>query len=73
MGTVECKTDANTWARETEADLCRGRYFPQHEAERHTLADLADRQLEAVKMDRPQDYDRQRVILDWWKSKLGNY
>jgi integrase len=53
--------------------MSRRRYFPQHEAERHTLAALVDRQLEAVKMDRPQDYERQRVILGWWKDKLGTY
>ena len=51
----------------------RRRYFPQHEAERHTLAELVDRQLDAVKMDRPHDYERQRVLLGWWKEKLGAY
>jgi integrase len=71
--TFERKTDADKWTRETEADMSRRRYFPQHEAERHTLADLVDRQLEVVKVDRPHDYDRQRVILGWWKAKLGDY
>ena len=69
----ERKTDADKWAGETEADMRRRRYFPQHEAERHTLGDLVDRQLESVKRDRPDDYDRQRVMLDWWKEKLGDY
>ena len=69
----ERKTDADKWAQETEADMSRRRYFPQHEAERHTLADLVDRQLEAVRMDRPHDYERQRVMLDWWKANLGDY
>lgn len=69
--TFERKTDADRWARETEADMGRRRYFPQHEAERHTLADLVERQLEAVKMDRPHDYERQKVLLGWWKDKLG--
>jgi integrase len=71
--TFERKTDADKWARETEADMSRRRYFPQHEAERHTLADLVERQLESVKMDRPHDYERQRVILGWWKENLGDY
>ena len=71
--TFERKTDADKWAQATEADMSRRRYFPQHEAERHTLADLVDRQLEAVKIDRPHDYERQRVILGWWKEKLGDY
>ncbi len=71
--TFERKTDADKWAGETEADMRRRRYFPQHEAERHTLAELVDRQLEAVKIDRPHDYGGQRVILGWWKEKLGDY
>ena len=71
--TFERKTDADTWARETEADMSRRRYFPQHEAERHTLAELVYRQLEAVKIDRPHDYNGQRVMLGWWKKKLGDY
>jgi hypothetical protein len=53
--------------------MSRRRYFPQHEAERHTVAELLDRQLETVKVDRPHDYERQRVILIWWKQKLGAY
>ena len=69
----ERKTDADQWARETETDIKRRRYFPQHEAERHTLGELIDRQLETVKVDRPHDYERQRVILGWWKDKLGDY
>jgi len=40
------KTEALDWAREVEANMRRRRYFPQHEAERHTLADLIKRQLE---------------------------
>jgi integrase len=71
--TFERKSDADRWARETEADMSRRRYFPQHEAEQHTLANLVDRQLEAVKIDRAHDYERQRVILGWWKEKLGKY
>jgi integrase len=71
--TFERKTDADGWAQATETDMSRRRYFPQHEAERHTLAELVDRQLESVKADRPHDYERQRVILGWWKEKLGAY
>lgn len=71
--TFERKTDADAWAKQTEADMSRRRYFPQHEADRRTLSDLVDRQLETVKADRPHDYERQRVILGWWKAKLGQY
>lgn len=71
--TFERKTDADDWAKATETDMKRRRYFPQHEAERRTLAELVERQLETVKIERPDDYDRQRVLLSWWKDKLGPY
>lgn len=71
--TFERKTDADDWARDTESDMSRRRYFPQHEAERHTLTELVERQLDTVKMDRPHDHERQKVILGWWKEKLGAY
>jgi integrase len=71
--TFDRKTDANKWAKEIEADMSRRRYFPQHEAERRTLADLIDRQLQTIKIDRPHDYERQRAILGVWKDALGAY
>lgn len=71
--TFERKSDADKWARDTESDIERGLRFPQHEAERHTVADLVDKQLEHVKLHRAHDYDRQDVILGWWKNKLGAY
>jgi integrase len=71
--TFERKSDAVKWAQNTETDMRRRRFFPQHEAERHTLADLIKRQLEAVQLARPHDHERQKVILGWWKAKLGDY
>lgn len=71
--TFERKTDADRWAREREADMSRRRYFPQHQAERRTLADLVERQLETIKVDRPHYYERQRALLGWWREKLGAY
>lgn len=69
----ERRTDARTWAQQTEAAIRDGRYFPTHEAKRRTLADLVDRQLETVRSKRPHDFDRQRLLLGWWKKKLGDY
>lgn len=71
--TFERKTDADKWATETEADMQRRRYFPDHEAKRHTVADLVQRQLETVERERPRDHARQKVLLKWWKEKLGDY
>ncbi|MBI3042856.1 MAG: site-specific integrase [Betaproteobacteria bacterium] len=69
----ERSTDARRWVQRTESDIREGRYFPTYEARRRTLADLVDRRLEAVKAKRPHDYDRQRLLLGWWKKKLGDY
>lgn len=69
----ERRTDATKWEQDTESAIRDGRYFPTHEAKRRTLADLVDRQLEAIKSKRPHDYDRQRLLLGWWKKKLGDY
>src|SRR5689334_2995869 len=71
--TFDRKTDAGKWATETEADMSRRLYFPQHEAEQRTLAQLIERQLETVKAENPDDYERQRVMLEWWKAKLGGF
>jgi len=69
----ERRTDARKWVQQTEAAIREGRYFPTHEAKRRTLADLVDRQLETVLNKRPHDHERQRVLLGWWKKKLGDY
>jgi len=69
----ERRTDARKWAQQTESAIQEGRYFPTHEAKRRTLTDLVDRQLEAIKSKRPHDYERQRLLLGWWKKKLGDY
>lgn len=71
--TFDRRSDADKWAKQTESDMDRRIYFPQHEADRRTLAELVDRQLQAVRLDRPHDYERQRAILDWWKDRLGAY
>lgn len=69
----ERRTDARKWAQATEAAIREGRHFPTHLAKHRTLADLVDRQLEAVKSKRPHDYDRQRGLLGWWKGRIGDY
>lgn len=71
--TFERKTDAKEWAQATEAAMRDGRHFPARESKRRTLGDLVDRQLETVLTKRPHDFDRQRLLLGWWKAKLGDY
>lgn len=67
------RTDAVRWAREVEADMQRRRFFPQHEAERHTVADLVDRRLAEIASERPHAMATERVCLSWWKEQLGQY
>ena len=69
--TFERKTDAKDWAKQTEAAIKEGRYFPRAEALRHTLADLVDRYMTDVLPGKPKSEAKQRAQLTWWKSELG--
>lgn len=72
--TFDRRTDAKAWAQRTEAAIREGRYFPQAEARRRTVADLVDRYLEQVKAKRDAAYyERKRALLAWWKDHLGSY
>jgi integrase len=68
------KTDAKTWAQQTETAIREGRYFPTYEAKRRTLADLVDRFLEQTQAKRDAGYyATKKHLLTWWKEKLGDY
>jgi hypothetical protein len=69
----ERRTDARNWAQQTETAIREGRHFPAHEAKRRTLAELVERRLEAVRSKPPHDYNGQRLLLGWWKKRLGSY
>jgi integrase len=70
----ERRTDAKKWAQDTEAAIRDGRYFPSAEAKRHTLGDLVDRYLRQTKDKQDAGYyERKRVLLTWWKDRLGDY
>jgi integrase len=71
--TFDRRTDAKEWGKATEAAIGEGRYFPQREAKKRTLADLVERQLETVRTKRPHDLDRQKGLLGWWKAQIGGY
>lgn len=71
--TFERKTDAKVWAAQTEIAIREHRHFPQREAGRHTLNDLADRYVETVERKKPHAADKQRQIMGWWKEQLGEY
>jgi integrase len=71
--TFERKTDAKEWAKATESAMREGRHFPRREAQRRTLRELVERQLESVRAHRPHDYERQQSHLGWWREKVGDY
>lgn len=67
------KTDARRWAARTEAAIEERRFFPQSEAERHTVGELIERYIVEVVPERPErDQPRVNKQLRWWKEKLGH-
>jgi integrase len=71
--TFKRKTDAKHWAQHTEAAIREGRYFPTAESKRHTVGDVIDRWLGALKPQGTAAYERQRQELTWWKDEIGEY
>jgi integrase len=69
------KTDAITWARQTESDLERGRFMPSNDARRRTVGEMIDRYLAETLPHKAhnKDQDGVRRYLAWWKSDLGPY
>ena len=67
------KTDARIWASQCEAALREQRNFPTKAAERHTIAELVDRNLDVVARRRPHALLKQRQLLTWWKERIGRY
>lgn len=71
--TFERLTDAKAWAAQTETAIRDHKHFPQREAQRHTLNDLARRYLEAVERKKPDAHAKQKQIMGWWQKQLGDY
>jgi len=69
--TFRRKTDAERWAKNTEAAIDEGRHFRGSEAKRHTLTELLDRYSESVLPQKADGGRTQALQLAWWKSKIG--
>jgi integrase len=66
--------DAKSWVQRTEVAIIEGRYFPLAEARRHTLADLIERYITDILLQkRPSTIPDQRRQLRWWKAQLGHF
>jgi integrase len=70
--TFQRKTDAQRWAKSTEAAIHEGRYLPSSEARKHTVADLIDRYTRDV-LPAKKDGAHQARQLAWWREQLGAY
>lgn len=69
--TFERCTDAKIWIQDIETCMRSGRYLPQAEAQRHTLAEAIDRFVVEELPKKPRNYrDQKREVL-WFKSAIG--
>jgi len=71
--TFERRTDAKMWSQQVEGDITRGRHVTQNEAKKHTVGELVDRYVETLRLKKPHAYPKQKQLLDWWKTRLGEY
>lgn len=71
--TFERLTDAKQWANDNESKMKKGKHIKEHEAKKHTLAELIDRYIKYELPNRKSDHQKFEMQLNWWKSKLGAY
>ena len=65
-------TDARFWIQDMESNLRSGRYQPQTEAPRHTLADAIDRYLNEDRAKRLKSYIDVKRALGWFSNLAGH-
>lgn len=71
--TYPTRKEALTFARRMEAEIRAGRYFGREEDKEKTFAEFIDRYIEKELPKNPKGYAKQKMLLTWWKSKLGSY
>jgi len=71
--TFERKTDARKWAQQTEAAMREGRHFKTIEAKRHTAGVMIDRYKKSVLPTKGSQQSNQKIQLEWWRNRIGNY
>ena len=64
-------TDARFWISDIESNFRAGRYQPQAEAQRHTLADAIDRYLEEARAKRLKSYADHKRAINWFRREIG--
>lgn len=74
VATFNRKTDANTWAGKTEADLKLGNHVPEAAQMSRTAAQMIDRYIEEHLPSKRRNKDQANPIrhLSWWRDEIGN-
>ena len=70
--TFKRKTDAERWAKQTEAAIFEGRFFKTSESQKHSLSDLIDRYVRDVLPHKSKVYVEYASQLKWWKEQIGS-
>lgn len=71
--TYPTRKEALTFARRMEAEIRAGRYFGKEEDKEKTFSQFIDRYIEKELPKNPKGFLKQKMLLSWWKSKLGAY
>ncbi len=71
--TFERKTDAKEWAKRTESAMKEGRHFKTMESKKHTVGDMIDRYKKSNLPTKGSHQPNQRIQLNYWKERLGDY
>lgn len=67
------KAEAKKFAQRMESEIRQGRYFGKEVAKEKTFAEFIDRYIDKELPKNPQSYQKQKMLLTWWKKQLGDY
>jgi integrase len=66
------REEAKQWIQVTESELRKGRNVIAGESRRHTFNDVVSRYLNVYLKQYPHRLSKQRQLLQWWNSKIGD-
>ena len=74
IATFKRKTDATSWATNTEADLNKGKHVPTRSEMRHTISEAVDWYIDDYlpSKRRNKDQANPKRHLEWWQKELGD-
>lgn len=65
--------EAVKWSQKMESEIRAGRYFGREEDRKKTFSEFIDWYIEKELPKNPKGFAKQKMLLTWWKSKLGSY